>query len=111
MPAQTTQDTDKRSRGKSSRNGTSDAILAKIEKLVALATDTDDDDNEEARTAAVQAVRLMREHDLALVPKKDLDNARQFVEGAQALARKADQAKWQHMGIGFAAAMFLNKKF
>lgn len=65
------------------------SVLEKVKKLMTLAAD-DATAEEEARTAALQLVRLMRENELVPVPKSDFEKVQASVEGMQ---RQLNQAK------------------
>jgi hypothetical protein len=82
-------------------------VLEKVHNLVKLAASGD---TEEARTAAVQATRLMKEHELVLVPKTEIDRVEKMVQGAQALARETKQDGTQKMLIGGIVGMLLGKQ-
>lgn len=79
------------------------AVLDRLKKLQALALDSD---NEESRTAAVQAMRLIRDNKLVVVPETELAAATKAVQGARqdlvrvARAAKAQQNKQMIMGAG-----------
>jgi len=67
-------------------------VLEKIEKLVRLA---ESDNEEEARTAAMQAARLMREHELTVVPKAEFERA---VSEMREVRKEIAGARSQKMG-------------
>jgi cobalamin biosynthesis protein CbiD len=83
-------------------------MLEKVGNLIKLANGSDD---EEARTAAKQAVVLMKEHELVLVPKSEIDRIQKVVAGAQALQETMKQEKLQNMALGALAGVFLGKQF
>jgi hypothetical protein len=66
------------------------APTERLAKLVALAADGDGS-SEESRNAAVQALRLMREHDLIIVSAAEHAAARASVGEARELIRKVQQ--------------------
>jgi Protein of unknown function (DUF2786) len=78
-------------------------ILDRVGKLVALAQS---DNEEEARSAAVQATRLMKDHRLVLVPQSEIDRIKTVIGEAQALAQKHESSATQKMMLG-ALAGFL----
>lgn len=82
-------------------------VLEKVHNLVKLAASGD---TEEARTAAMQATKLMKEHELVLVPKHEIDRVQRMVEGAQALAREQKSDGQQKMLIGGIVGMLLGKQ-
>ena len=78
------------------------AVLDRLKKLQALALDSD---NEESRTAAVQAMRLIRDNKLVVVPETELPPRprRCRARGRPvrvARAAKAQQNKQMIMGAG-----------
>jgi len=80
-------------------------IVEKVQKLVALANGADED---EARTAAMQAVRLMAEHELVCIPRSYVEGVKDHVERALSEVRaKAEKDKMLWGVLGFFAA----KKF
>ena len=86
----------------------SKAIVERVQDLCKLAAS---DNENEARSAAMQAVRLMNEHELAFVPRKDLDRAMKMIDGAQALAKSAEEKANQKLVVGLVAGAFLGKQF
>lgn len=74
------------------------AVMTQLEKCLALAVDNENEN--EARNAAMKAVHLMTDHDIVPVPKADIDRAKKFVEGAQALAKQVQGEKQKNMMIG-----------
>lgn len=82
-------------------------VLEKVHNLVKLAASGD---NEEARTAAVQATRLMKEHELVLVPKSEIDRVQKMIDGAQALAREHKADTSQKMLLAGIAGVLLSKQ-
>lgn len=68
------------------------APTERLAKLVALAADGDGS-SEESRTAAVQALKLMREHDLIIVSAEEHAAARASVGQARELVRKIQQQR------------------
>jgi hypothetical protein len=83
-------------------------VIEKVQNLVALAQS---DNENEARNAALSAVRLMTEHKLAVVPQEDLEKAKAFVENAQKLLATAKDKKTQNMMMGAALGFFAAKRF
>jgi phosphoserine phosphatase len=82
-------------------NTKTQTMVEKVQKLVALASDGDED-SEEARTAALQAVRLMKEHNLAVIDEDALNKAMKLVEGARDLAKNAKAEGQKQILIGAA---------
>lgn len=86
-------------------------VLEKIEKLVALAqTDDKGKPTEEARTAAVTAIKLLKDNDLVIVPREKLEAAEKAVEGAKAMRLEAKKAKRDGMLVGAALGLFAGKQ-
>jgi hypothetical protein len=79
-----------------------------VAKLLALAASADED---EARTAAVQAARLMAKHDLVPMPKSDVERVARIAEEAAKTERKAQRAKSDGLLLGgllgFVASKFV----
>jgi hypothetical protein len=82
-------------------------VLEKVHNLIKLAAGAE---GEEARTAAVQATKLMKEHELVLVPKTEIDRVQKMVEGTQALAKAQKQEGMQKILIGGLAGLVLAKQ-
>jgi len=83
--------------------------LEKVRQLMALAID-EEASEEEARSASHRAIKLMHEHELAVIPKSALDDFRRSVEGVKALQAKAKESKTENMLMGLAIGAFLGKK-
>lgn len=86
---------------------TTEEVIGKVNKLISLAQS---DNEDEARNAALQAVRLMSEHKLSLVPKDDLDRAMKFVEGAREMARVAKEEGLKKLALGAVMGALLAKR-
>jgi hypothetical protein len=83
--------------------------IEKVRKLVKLAQSEDNGEpTEEARTAAVQAVRLMKEHDLVLLPQDELRRVEQRIEGLQRAMKEKSQ---KDMILGGLLGAVLAKQF
>jgi hypothetical protein len=81
------------------------AVVEKVQKLVALAASADED---EARTAAMQAVRLMSEHELVCIPRSYVEGVKDHVDAAiRDVRAKAEKDKMIWGVLGF----LLSKKF
>jgi Protein of unknown function (DUF2786) len=81
------------------------AVVEKVQKLVALAASAEED---EARTAAMQAVRLMTEHELVCIPRSYVEGVKEHVDAAiRDVRAKADRDKMIWGVLGF----LLSKKF
>jgi len=79
-------------------------VLEKVGKLVALAQS---DNEEEARTAAMQATRLMKEHKLVVVPLAEIERIKVMVGEANALAKKYEGEGTRKMMLGALAGYML----
>ncbi len=80
-------------------------VTEKVQQLVALATDNDNEN--EATNAALAAVRLMQEHDLTVLPKRDLEAAQNVINGARELVKKAEEKANGKLVMGVIAGMLL----
>lgn len=76
---------------------TESKTLQKAQKLVALANSAEE---EEARTAAVQLARLMKEEELVLVPKSEIDRVNKVLGDATALAKQQQGEGMKKMMVG-----------
>jgi len=79
------------------------AVIEKVMNLgkLALSKDGDGDSSEEARTAAVKAIQLMKEHNLVVIPREEFDRV---VAGQKELAaanEKANRNLMMGLAIGF----------
>ncbi len=83
-------------------------VLEKVGKLIRL---SQSDNEEEARTAAMTATRLMSEHKLVCVPLAEIERVQKLIEGAQTLAKTAAAEGQQKMMLGAAIGFMLSKKF
>jgi hypothetical protein len=82
--------------------------IDRVQKLVALAQS---DDVEEARTAAVQATRLIHEQKLVCIPEEALERMTKEVQGSRALATAQAKAEGQkNLLIGLALGFFGGKR-
>jgi hypothetical protein len=95
----------------STANGTNGAtkrhtpeVVDKVEKLIALATDNANE--EEARNAAVAAVKLINDAKLHLIPEADLENVLKAVDGA----KRANERANGRMLIGLIIGAVVAKK-
>lgn len=82
-------------------------VLEKVGKLITL---SQSDNEEEARTAAMQATRLMKEHKLVLVPQSEIDRIKTVIGDANALAKRYEGEATQKMLIGALAGFMVGKK-
>lgn len=80
-------------------------VLKKVQDLIKL---SQSDNEDEARTAAMQATRLMAQHQLVLVPQSELDRVNGAIKDMQAQMQSAKDESTKRMLIGavlgFAAA-------
>ena len=83
-------------------------IVEKVEKLVNLALD---EDTEEARTAAMKAIKLIDEHKLTFITPEQLESARKAIEGARELAKRGSEERMQNILLGAALGYFGGKQF
>lgn len=69
-------------------------VLEKVVSLVALAqSEEDGEPTEEARTAAVTVARMMKDNDLVIVARSELEAAHKAINGATALRKAAQKAE------------------
>jgi hypothetical protein len=87
---------------------TAEDIIERVEQLVSLAGNNNEPN--EAASAAMMAVRLMREHELTVLPKKDLEAAQQVINGAQELVKRAEDKANGRLVMGVIAGMLLGGK-
>lgn len=73
-------------------------VVEKARALLKLAAD--DPDSEESRTAASKVVQLMKDNDLVLIPKSEVEKAMKSIGEATAIAKKAEAEKMQNMLLG-----------
>jgi hypothetical protein len=83
-------------------------VVERVQNLCKLAQSSEP---EEARTAAMQAVRIMNEHELAFVPKAELEKAMKTIQGAQELAKQARAESTKNLLLGGLLGAFVGKKF
>ena len=93
--------TSKRADRDSNRN-----ILEKVQGLVRLAQDGDDEEN---RTAAAQAVQLMKQYELVLVPKSEIERVERVVEEANKVVSEQRDERTKNMAMGALAGFVLAK--
>lgn len=86
------------------------AIQDRVQKLLALAQSSNDDESEEARTAAIQVTRLMKEHKFVLVPYDEIKRVEKVIGEAQALAKQHEGEGTQKMLLGALAGFMLGGK-
>jgi hypothetical protein len=82
-------------------------ILQKVGALIKLSKSPNE---EEARTAAMQATRLMAEHKLVLVPQDELERIQKVIGESTALAKKYESEGRQKMLMGAALGYFASKQ-
>lgn len=80
-------------------------LTERVQHLVALATNNDNE--HEAASSALKAVRLMAEHELTVLPRKDLEAAQQVINGARELVKKAEEKANGKLVMGVIAGMLL----
>lgn len=83
------------------------AVLDRVQKLLAHAQSTNAEESEEARTAAIQVTRMMKEHKLVLVPLDEIERVKKVIGDAQALAKQHESESTQKMLIGAVAGVLL----
>jgi len=75
----------------------SDDVLKKVGDLIKL---SHSDNEEEARSAAMQATRMMQEHKLVLVPQSELERVQRVIGEVRTLAKKHEGEGQQKMLMG-----------
>jgi hypothetical protein len=85
-----------------------DKAIERVRALISLATGGSTE--EEARSSALQAVRLMKEQNLTVVPQAAVEEVKRVVDGAQALMKKAKAEANQKLMIGLLAGAMFGKK-
>lgn len=85
----------------------SKAIVEKVQNLgkLALSKDEGGQPTEEARTAAVKVIELMKENELVVVPRSEI---KRMIEGAAEL-ETARQEKQKNLVLGIALGYFGGK--
>lgn len=94
------------------KNNTGDdnkTVLKRVHSLVKRAQNPLNDDDEEARTAAMQAANMMREHELILVPKSEIDRVEKLVRETQEIIRRSKGDGQQKYIVGALAGLMLGK--
>lgn len=81
--------------------------LRKVTDLVRLAHDNTNED--EARTAALTAVKLMAEHKLCVIPESEVERLRRLITDMAEARKVSGDEKMKQLGIGFVAGMVLSK--
>ena len=81
-------------------------VLETAQRLVALANSNEE---EEARTAAVQLARLMREEELVLVPMSEIRRIAKVAGDAKALAKTQEGEAVKKMVMGGVLGVLLAK--
>ena len=79
--------------------------MNRVERLMDLALDKAVTE-EESRTAALTAVKTLREAKLVLVSQDDLDRAKKAIDGATAMARSARKKAQEKLFLGAALGYF-----
>jgi Protein of unknown function (DUF2786) len=82
-------------------------VLQKVGALIKLSKS---DNEEEARTAAMQATRLMAEHKLVLVPQAELERVQKVIGESVALAKKYESEGRNKMLLGAALGFAASKQ-
>jgi hypothetical protein len=83
-------------------------MLDKVGALVRLANDKPED-SEEARTAALTVARMLKENDLVIIPRSELERVKTVLNGAHALAKRHQEDANQKMVIAGIAGLMASK--
>lgn len=94
----------------SSNSSDQRTVLKRVGALVKRAQSPTGEDDEEARTAAMQAALMMREHELVLIPKSEIERIETAIKQAQEVARKSKDEAQQKLIMGALAGIMLGKK-
>jgi hypothetical protein len=86
---------------------TSTKTVETVQSLIAGALD--EENEEESRSKAVQALRMLKKHDLRIVSGADMQAAERAVEQARKIAEEAKSESRKNMLIGGALGYFLSK--
>jgi hypothetical protein len=79
-----------------------------VSKLIRLANDRDGD-SEEARTAALTVTKMVKDHDLVLIPRAEFERIKTVIQGAHALAKTAQEGAQQKMLLAGLAGLMASK--
>lgn len=82
-------------------------VLKKVGALIKLAQS---DNEEEARTAAMQATRLMAENKLVLVPQSEIDRIQKSIGEMKMMQAKSESEAQQKMLIGALLGWVVSKQ-
>lgn len=82
--------------------------LDKLGALVRLANDKPED-SEEARTAAMTVVHMMKEHELVIIPRAELERIKTVVGAANALAKRHQEEAQSKMVMAGLAGLMASK--
>ena len=85
------------------------AVLKKVASLVKRAQHPTSDDDEEARTAAMTATVLMKEHELVILPRSEIDRINEAIREATKLAKESKSEANNKLIMGVLAGMTLGK--
>lgn len=93
------------------QTSTTEELKDVVERVQDLCRLAQSDNENEARNSALKAVQLMNQHELAFVPRAQLESAMKTVEGAREMVKQAKQEKMQNMLVGGLLGAFLSKQF
>lgn len=86
-------------------------VLEKAQGLMALAlSEENGEPTKEARNAGTALARLMKESDLVIVPREELEAAKKAISGATELRREAKKAKRDGMILGGVLGVMAGKQ-
>jgi hypothetical protein len=83
-------------------------LLDTVTKLIRLANDKDEG-SEEARTAAMTVTKMVKENDLVIIPRAELERIKVVIGQANALARRSKEEAQQKMLMAGIAGLMASK--
>ena len=85
-------------------------VLKRVTALIQRAQSPTDEDDEEARSAAMQAARMLKEHQLVVVPKTEIERVEAAIRHAHDIAKKSKDEAQQKLIMGVLGGLMLGKK-
>jgi len=105
-----TESTEERPAGNGGTPKKAKDIREVMEKVRDLAKLAERDDSEEARNAAVKAIKLLRQHEIVMIPKHELEKMASKVNGAIEAERKINEQKTMNIVMGFVGGLLVGGK-
>ena len=85
-------------------------VLKRVTALIQRAQSPTGEDDEEARTSAMQAARMLKDHQLVVVPKSEIERVEQAIRHAHEIAKKSKDEAQQKLIMGVLGGLMLGKK-